>query len=97
MAFCHAIMNNLLERFFKYISFETTSDEDSPETPSNPKEFELAKYLKEELETIGLSDIILTDNCYLYAMLPASRGMEDKSAIGLSLIWIPHLMQVDMM
>ncbi|MEE1229386.1 MAG: peptidase T [Lachnospiraceae bacterium] len=75
-------MNNLLERFFKYISFETTSDEDSPETPSNPKEFELAKYLKEELETIGLSDIILTDNCYLYAMLPASRGMEDKSAIG---------------
>ena len=73
---------NVTERFLKYVSFETTSDEHSETCPSNPKEFELAKYIVEDLKAIGLSDAHVDDNGYVYAYLPASEGCETVDAIG---------------
>ncbi len=53
------------ERFLNYIKFETTSDPNSQTTPSNPKELILAKYLVEELETLGL-EATLDEYGYVY-------------------------------
>lgn len=65
-------MEKLIERFLKYVSFETTSDEEAGVTPSTPGQMVLAKYLKEELESLGLQEVFLDDNGYLYATLPAN-------------------------
>jgi len=65
-------MNNVTERFLKYVSFDTKSDETTEVTPSTPGQMEFAKYLKTELESLGLEEITLDDNGYLFATLPAN-------------------------
>ncbi len=65
-------MNHLVNRFLKYVSFDTQSDENSGVTPSTSGQLEFANYLKKELEAIGLEDITLDDNGYLFATLPAN-------------------------
>ena len=69
-------MSKLIERFLKYVSFETTSNEESGVTPSTPGQMVLAKYLKDELEGMGLQDVFLDDNGYLYATLPANTDKQ---------------------
>ena len=70
------------ERLLKYVSYWTTSDESCSDIPSSEREFTLAKALKQELETLGLTNILLTDHCYVYAKLPATPGMENCKSIG---------------
>ncbi len=62
----------ITERFLKYVSFDTQSAEDTGTTPSTDKQWELARYLKAELESIGLTEVELDENGYLYATLPAN-------------------------
>ena len=62
----------LVERFFKYVSFDTQSDEAATCTPSTSGQMVFARYLKEELEALGLEDISLDENGYLFATLPAN-------------------------
>ncbi len=62
----------LVERFLKYVSFDTQSSEESETTPSTPKQLVFAQYLKEELEALGLQDVLLDKDGYLYATLPAN-------------------------
>jgi tripeptide aminopeptidase len=63
---------NVIERFLKYVKFDTQSDENSGVTPSTPKQRVFAEYLRSELEELGLEDIELDVNGYLYATLPAN-------------------------
>ncbi|MET4694924.1 peptidase T [Endozoicomonas lisbonensis] len=65
-------MSKLLDRFLNYVQFDTQSNPGFDTVPSTSKQFELAKFLKTELETLGLSDISLDDNCYLMARLPSN-------------------------
>lgn len=60
-----------------YVKFDTQSSEESTTTPSTPGQMVFAKYLKEELDDIGLKDIDLDDNGYLYATLPGNT--KDKT------------------
>jgi tripeptide aminopeptidase len=62
----------LVERFLKYVSFDTQSSEETGVTPSTPGQMVFARYLKEELETLGLEEITLDENGYLFATLPAN-------------------------
>lgn len=62
----------LVERFFKYVSFDTQSDELTGLTPSTPGQMIFAEYLKTELEAMGLEDISLDNYGYLFATLPAN-------------------------
>ena len=62
----------LVERFLKYVSFDTQSSEETEITPSTPGQMVFARYLKEELETLGLEEITLDENGYLFATLPAN-------------------------
>ena len=71
------------ERFFNYVSYWTTSDENGTTNPTSEREFTLAKVLEQELKDMGLEQVLLTDTCYVYGLLPATSGMENKKAIGL--------------
>lgn len=62
----------LVERFLKYVSFDTQSDELTGLTPSTPGQMVFAEYLKEELESLGLEEVTLDGNGYLFATLPAN-------------------------
>lgn len=62
----------VIDRFLKYVTFDTQSDENTGVTPSTEKQMVFAKYLKEELKKLGLEDISLDDNGYLFATLPAN-------------------------
>ena len=62
----------LVERFLKYVSFDTQSNEESGVTPSTSGQMVFAKYLKKELEALGLEEITLDENGYLFATLPAN-------------------------
>ena len=64
---------NIVDRFLKYTSFCTTSDENTGMTPSTPGQMEFAKYLANELKTIGLSEVSLDENGYIMATLPATE------------------------
>ena len=63
---------DIVERFLGYVGFDTQSSELSETTPSTPKQLVFAKYLKDELKDVGLSDVSLDDNGYIYATLPAN-------------------------
>ena len=67
---------NLVERFLRYVSFDTQSDENSGVTPSTQKQMVFAQYLKGELEALGLEEIELDEYGYLYATLPANTNKE---------------------
>lgn len=65
-------MKNLVERFLKYVSFDTMSIETSEAVPSTPGQLVLAGELKKEMEELGLQEISLDGNGYLMATLPAN-------------------------
>lgn len=67
---------DIIERFLKYVSIDTQSAEDTGKTPSTNKQWDLAHYLKDELESIGLEDVELDELGYLYATLPANTVKE---------------------
>ena len=71
----------LVERFLKYVSFDTEADENSGVTPSSAKQMVFAQYLKTELEELGLEEIELDEYGYLYATLPANTD-EQVPTIG---------------
>lgn len=73
---------DILQRFSKYIQFETTSSEESEDTPSTACQLELAGYLKEELKAIGVPKVLLDEFGIVYGWLPATRGLEGEPALG---------------
>ena len=77
---------NVVDRFLKYASFDTQSDENSSVTPSTAKQMILAQELKKEMEAMGLQDITLDEHAYLMATLPANTD-ENRPVIG----FIAHL------
>ncbi len=62
----------VIDRFLKYVTFDTQSDENTGVTPSTAKQMFFAKYLQQELQELGLEDITLDENGYLFATLPAN-------------------------
>ena len=76
-------MKDIVQRFLKYVSFDTQSSENNPgQCPSTEKQFRLAKYLLEELKAIGMQDVEMDSHGYVFATLPASEGMEQVPVVG---------------
>ena len=63
---------NIVDRFLKYVSFCTTSDENTGKTPSTPGQMVFARYLADELKAIGMTDVSLDENGYIMATLEAN-------------------------
>ena len=66
----------------KYVKYETTSDENTGVTPSTPTQMVFARALEQELHEMGLSDISLDNNGYLYATLPGNCPEKQVPTIG---------------
>ena len=75
-------MSNIVERFMRYISIDTQSDENRTSSPSTAKQFRLARLLAEEMTEMGISNVRLDDHhCYVYGEIPATRE-GDIPAVG---------------
>jgi tripeptide aminopeptidase len=64
------------EKFLRYVTYDTQSDEDSDSYPSTAKQLELLQALRDELEQMGLADVAMDDNGYVTATLPATVDTE---------------------
>lgn len=67
---------NIVERFLRYVAFDTQSSEDTGTTPSTDKQIVFAKYLKDELISEGLQEVELDEMGYLYATLPTNTDKQ---------------------
>ena len=65
-------MSSVLDRFLKYVSYDTASASDAGSIPSTDKQFELGRALAEEMKAMGLSDVRIDEHCYVYGFIPAN-------------------------
>ncbi|MCQ2208749.1 MAG: peptidase T [Paludibacteraceae bacterium] len=65
-------MDSLINRFLRYVSVKTTSDETQTKSPTTEGQFALANMLKDELKALGAEDVIVDNNGYLTATIPAN-------------------------
>ena len=85
---------NLLERFLRYVKTWTESNSEQADSgvfPSSPMQTEFAKTLAEELKSIGLKDIFLSEHSYVCARIPATKGYETFPSVG----FLAHMDTVD--
>ncbi|MBP3683683.1 MAG: peptidase T [Oscillospiraceae bacterium] len=68
-------MSNVQERFLRYVSFDTQSDENSPTCPSTAKQKLLGAAIVEEMKAMGISDAFMDDNGYVYGTVPGDPGL----------------------
>jgi len=80
------LQNEAVTRFLRYVKVHTTSDESTGTTPSTQRQFDLGRMLEAEIRELGLKDVLLDEFCYLYATLPASRGVK-----GMPIGFLSHL------
>ena len=73
-------MESVVERFLRYVSYETTSDEFSETCPSTPKQRLLGQQLVKEMLEMGIADARIDENGYVYGSIP---GDPTLPAIGL--------------
>ena len=66
---------NVIDRFLKYVSFDTTSDEFSQTCPSTAKQKVLGQALVEEMLAMGISDARMDDNGYVYGTVPGDPAL----------------------
>ncbi|MFI3304773.1 MAG: peptidase T [Rikenellaceae bacterium] len=74
---------NLRERFLRYVAFDTQSSTSCKSYPSTDKQLKLLAYLAEELQEIGLEDVVMDKYGYVMATIPATKGFELRPVIGL--------------
>lgn len=70
------------ERLIKYVKYPTASNPESPTCPSTPDQNVLALALVDEMKDIGLENVEIDDNGYIYGSIPASEGYTDSPSIG---------------
>ncbi|MDD2797074.1 MAG: peptidase T [Bacteroidales bacterium] len=62
----------VLDRFLKYVTFDTQSDDKTNMTPSTPGQLIFAQYIENELKQMGMKEVTLDENGYLMATLPSN-------------------------
>jgi len=72
----------VLDRFLRYVVFDTRSDERATICPSTPGQVALQRALAEELRALGLEEVLLDEHGYLMATVPAAAGCADTPTIG---------------
>ena len=69
-------MEKVTDKFLRYISVETTSDENGTTHPSSLKELDLSRMLVEEMKAMGIADASLDENGYVMGSIPSNLGRE---------------------
>jgi len=70
------------ERLLKYAAIYTTSDEHSESRPTSARQFDLAHLLATEMTDLGIKDVRVSEQGYVYGILPATFGYEGKPSLG---------------
>lgn len=68
-------MSSVSERFLRYVSFDTQSDENSPTCPSTAKQKVLGAAIVEEMKAMGITDAFLDEDGYVYGTVPGDPGL----------------------
>lgn len=74
--------SKLQDRFLNYVKIYSTSDPESESCPSTPQQWNIAKYIFQELQDLGLSDVELDGQGYIYATLPSNKENDSDPTIG---------------
>lgn len=80
--FNHDWKLKLQNRFINYVKIYSTSDPESESTPSTPQQWDIAKYIFEELKTLGLSDVSMDEHGYIYAYVPSNIINDEEPVVG---------------
>lgn len=76
-------MKKVLEKFLRYVKYDTQSDENSETFPSTEKQKNLGELLAAELEAMGAADVYFDrEKCYVYAVIPANDQGKCKKTLG---------------
>ncbi|HXW08322.1 MAG TPA: peptidase T [Vicinamibacterales bacterium] len=73
---------SVLERFLRYVTCDTRSDERSSSSPSTPGQIRLLRQLVEELQQMGLADAVLDEHGHVMATIPATSAKPGLPVIG---------------
>ncbi|WP_313214821.1 peptidase T [Soonwooa sp.] len=65
----------LVDRFITYVKIFSTSDSESDTTPSTPQQWDMAKYLFNELQELGLEDVSMDEHGYVFGFIPSNIGV----------------------
>lgn len=68
-------MESVSERFLRYVSFDTQSDETSETCPSTEKQLALGKVIVEDMRAIGIEDAHMDENGYIYGTVPGDKSL----------------------
>ncbi|MCH3955525.1 MAG: peptidase T [Eubacterium sp.] len=71
------------ERLMEYVKYPTGSTEENDACPSNPKEFDFANALADEMKTLGVEDVDVDEHCYVMGTIPANIENYDGPVLGL--------------
>ncbi|WP_434980540.1 peptidase T [Daejeonia sp. YH14] len=74
--------NKLLNRFLNYVKIYSTSDPESDATPSTPQQWDIAKYIFEELKNLGLEEVSVDEKGYIYAYVPSNLEDNQEPVVG---------------
>lgn len=75
-------MTKVVNRFLRYVKYDTKSDDDSITVPSTDTQLVFARDLKKELEDIGLQEVTLDENGYVFATIPSNIEGKEIDTIG---------------
>jgi len=78
---------DIRDRFISYVKIHTASAEDTAETPTTRRQFDLSRLLEKEMTELGMEGVHVDEHAYVYGFLPATSGLEDRPCVGL----IAHL------
>ena len=70
------------ERLLKYVVVHTPSDETSNTVPSSSCQFDLARVLLAELKELGVDNAYMDDKGFVYGIIPATPGYENRIKLG---------------
>lgn len=68
--------DELIKRFTTYVKIDTQSNEDSQTCPSTPGQWDLLNLLVDELKEIGMEEVTIDENGYVFATLPANTNKQ---------------------
>lgn len=75
-------MEQAYKKFMRYAEIPTASKDESETHPTTKCQFELANLLVEELKTLGVENASVDENCYVYGIIPATKGYETSTKLG---------------
>ncbi len=73
---------SVIERFMRYVTYDTRSQEGAEDFPSTPGQLDLLRQLKKELQELGLSEATMDEHGYVMATIPATTEKTGVPAIG---------------